>query len=69
MALQISPDVTERGLTCDVPNRPFVLEAEVEIAPAANTALEGLYMSDGMYCTQCEAEGFARSPITLTAPT
>ena len=56
----ISPDVTERGLTCDVPNRPFVFEAEVEIAPAANTALEGLYMSNGMYCTQCEAEGFRK---------
>ena len=56
----ISPDVTERDLTCDVPNRPFVFEAEVEIAPAANTALEGLYMSNGMYCTQCEAEGFRK---------
>ena len=56
----ISPDVTERGLTCDVLNRPFVFEAEVEIAPAANTALEGLYMSNGMYCTQCEAEGFRK---------
>ena len=56
----ISPDVTERGLTCDVPDRPFVFEAEVEIAPAANTALEGLYMSNGMYCTQCEAEGFRK---------
>ena len=56
----ISPDVTERGLTCDVPDRPFVFEAEVEIAPAANTALEGPYMSNGMYCTQCEAEGFRK---------
>ena len=56
----ISPDVTQRGLTCDVPDRPFVFEAEVEIAPAANTALEGLYMSNGMYCTQCEAEGFRK---------
>ena len=56
----ISPNVTERGLSCDVPDRPFVFEAEVEIAPAANTALEGLYMSNGMYCTQCEAEGFRK---------
>src|SRR5690606_6300021 len=30
------------------------------IDPAANTALEGLYRSGGMYCTQCEAEGFRR---------
>jgi aminopeptidase N len=33
---------------------------EVEIDPKANTALEGLYMSNGMYCTQCEAEGFRK---------
>lgn len=38
----------------------FVLESEVEIAPSENTALEGLYQSNGMYCTQCEAEGFRR---------
>ncbi|MBM1219454.1 aminopeptidase N [Ponticoccus sp. SC2-23] len=56
----VSPELTDRGLTCDVPDAPFVWEAEVEIAPADNTALEGLYMSNGMYCTQCEAEGFRR---------
>ncbi|MBM85600.1 MAG: aminopeptidase N, partial [Rhodospirillaceae bacterium] len=28
--------------------------------PFENTALEGLYLSNGMYCTQCEAEGFRR---------
>ncbi len=33
---------------------------ETEIDPAANTALEGLYLSGGMYCTQCEAEGFRK---------
>ncbi|MDZ4067559.1 MAG: aminopeptidase N, partial [Tabrizicola sp.] len=42
----------------DLPDGPFTLDTEVEIAPQANTALEGLYMSNGMYCTQCEAEGF-----------
>ena len=41
----------------DLPDR-FTFEAEVEIDPANNTALSGLYMSKGMYCTQCEAEGF-----------
>ncbi|MFZ3584587.1 aminopeptidase N [Loktanella sp. DJP18] len=56
----VSPTITAQGLTCDVPDRPFVWEAEVEIAPAQNTALEGLYMSNGMYCTQCEAEGFRK---------
>jgi len=55
------PDAT--GLTLPaslLPNAPFILETEVEIAPEGNTALEGLYMSNGMYCTQCEAEGFRK---------
>ncbi len=59
--LAVTPD--ETGLTVPVamlPEGAFVLETEVEIAPAANTALEGLYMSNGMYCTQCEAEGFRK---------
>ena len=56
----VSPEMTETGLTLPVPDGPFTFEAEVEIDPAANTALEGLYMSNGMYCTQCEAEGFRK---------
>ncbi|MBF4992211.1 aminopeptidase N [Methylophilus sp. QUAN] len=38
----------------------FTLTIVSEIDPAANTALEGLYQSQGNYCTQCEAEGFRR---------
>jgi len=56
----VRPSMVEGGLTCEVPDAPFTWEAEVEIAPARNTALEGLYMSSGMYCTQCEAEGFRK---------
>src|SRR5690606_22751819 len=55
--------LTDTGLTIHaaaLPDQPFTLRTEVEIAPAANTALEGLYMSRGMYCTQCEAEGFRK---------
>ena len=33
---------------------------ETLINPAANTQLMGLYASNGMLCTQCEAEGFRR---------
>ena len=40
-----------------------VLETRVRIRPDANLALEGLYRSHGLYCTQCEAEGFRK--ITL----
>jgi len=54
------PSVTDEGLTAQVPDAPFIWECEVEIAPESNTALEGLYMSNNMYCTQCEAEGFRR---------
>ena len=45
-----------------IPNVPdaFVLETEVEIDPENNKALEGLYMSGGRFCTQCEAEGFRK---------
>ncbi len=56
----VTPELTDQGLTCAVPDAPFVWEAEVEIDPKGNTALEGLYMSNGMYCTQCEAEGFRK---------
>ena len=37
-----------------------MIETEVSIAPRANTRLMGLYESNGMLCTQCEAEGFRR---------
>ncbi|MDK3016142.1 aminopeptidase N [Pseudodonghicola flavimaris] len=57
---EITPEVTPEGLTAEAPDAPFVWEAVVEIDPAGNTALEGLYMSNGMYCTQCEAEGFRK---------
>ena len=56
----VSPIKTKNGLTCKVPEEPFVWESEVEIQPDTNTRLEGLYISNGMYTTQCEAEGFRR---------
>ncbi|MDB5467872.1 MAG: pepN, partial [Phenylobacterium sp.] len=45
-----------------IPDAPdtFVLETEVEIDPENNKALDGLYMSGGRFCTQCEAEGFRK---------
>ncbi|MFA7454837.1 MAG: aminopeptidase N [Desulfobulbaceae bacterium] len=38
----------------------FDLEVETVINPRDNTELEGLYLSGGNFCTQCEAEGFRR---------
>ncbi|GLS88034.1 aminopeptidase N [Cypionkella aquatica] len=59
----VAAAVDATGLTlaaAHLPQAAFVLETEVEIAPEGNFALEGLYMSNGMYCTQCEAQGFRK---------
>lgn len=42
------------------PARPFQLRSRVRIHPETNTTLEGLYVSGGLFTTQCEAEGFRR---------
>ncbi len=53
--------VSDTELTiAKVPQKPFVLSIVTECDPVGNTALSGLYMSNGMYCTQCEAQGFRR---------
>ena len=43
-----------------LPDRPFELRTVVAIEPQKNTQLSGLYKSSGIFCTQCEAEGFRR---------
>ncbi len=48
------------GLRIPDPGASFQLTIETRIAPEKNTALSGLYMSGGRFCTQCEAEGFRR---------
>jgi aminopeptidase N len=58
----------EKSLTVNAVPDAFRLRTVGEIDPAANTALEGLYMSHGMYCTQCEAEGFRRITWYLDRP-
>ncbi|MBR9727854.1 aminopeptidase N [Shewanella intestini] len=46
----------------------FSLTVVTLLDPEANSSLEGLYMSDGAYCTQCEAEGFRRITYFLDRP-
>ncbi|MBQ3035162.1 MAG: aminopeptidase N, partial [Alphaproteobacteria bacterium] len=46
------------SLTLYPKNKNFVLETEVEINPESNTRLMGLYVSNDIFCTQCEPEGF-----------
>lgn len=42
------------------PTGQFTLQLVTELNPESNRALMGLYLSNGIYCTQCEAEGFRR---------
>jgi aminopeptidase N len=51
----------------EVPEK-FILDVVTEIAPAENTLLSGLYTSKGLFCTQCEAEGFRRITYFLDRP-
>jgi len=46
----------------------FTLLIENHINPQANTALEGLYLSSSMLCTQCEAQGFRKITWFLDRP-
>lgn len=50
--------VSAEQLTIQNVPASFTLEIKTELRPQENTFLEGLYRSNGMFCTQCEAEGF-----------
>ena len=56
------------SLTIDSVPDSFELRCEVKINPAANTRLEGLYLSNGNFCTQCEAEGFRHITYYIDRP-
>ncbi|WP_298289150.1 aminopeptidase N [Novosphingobium sp.] len=47
-------------LVVTLPGDAHAVGIETLIDPAANTQLSGLYASNGLLCTQCEAEGFRR---------
>ena len=50
------------------PDDVFTLEIDTQIDPSNNTKLSGLYRSKGVYCTQCEAEGFRRITYFIDRP-
>jgi len=58
----------DKGLTLANPPAKLILEIESEINPSANTELEGLFISNGMFCTQCEPEGFRRITYFIDRP-
>ncbi|WP_127524402.1 aminopeptidase N [Mesorhizobium sp. Z1-4] len=64
--VEVAPD----RLAIKAPPRAkrFKLRIETDVDPAANRALSGLYQSNGVFCTQCEAEGFRRITYFLDRP-
>ena len=65
---QAEYELTGEGLTIAVVPDEFEVACSVEIDAAANTRLEGLYLSNGNFCTQCEAEGFRYITYYLDRP-
>lgn len=61
---------SQSGEQLTIANVPasFSLRCETRIRPQDNTSLEGLYKSSGMFCTQCEAEGFRKITYYLDRP-
>jgi len=61
--------LTDTSLTlAKTPSAPFTLEITTIVNPEANKALQGLYRTHSVYCTQCEAEGFRRITYFLDRP-
>ncbi len=60
--------LSDSHLTLQPTQEQFVIDSSVRIHPESNTALEGLYKSGSMFCTQCEAEGFRKITYYLDRP-
>ena len=60
--------LSDSHLTLQPDSASFVIDSSVRIHPESNTALEGLYKSGSMFCTQCEAEGFRKITYYLDRP-
>jgi aminopeptidase N len=59
---------SDSTLLIDEVGNDFTIAITCRINPAANSSLEGLYVSDGAFCTQCEAEGFRKITYFLDRP-
>lgn len=60
--------VSEESLTIPSDLKEFECLIQNEINPENNQALSGLYISNGIFCTQCEAEGFRRITYFIDRP-
>jgi aminopeptidase N len=65
-AIEVTPD--RLVLSKPPAKERFHLTIDTRVSPSTNTALMGLYRSNGVYCTQCEAEGFRRITYFLDRP-
>jgi len=61
-------EIQKEYLTVIEVSEKFSLSTRVKIYPNKNTSLEGLYLSNGKFCTQCEAEGFRKITYYLDRP-
>lgn len=61
-------NLTASTLTLNEVPQQFILCIKTEIKPHENTQLSGLYLSNGKYTTQCEAQGFRRITYFLDRP-
>lgn len=61
-------EITENGLVLKGLSDQNILHCVTKIDPKNNTSLEGLYKSQRMFCTQCEAEGFRKITYYLDRP-
>jgi len=53
-------EIKEKELVVYPEKKNFTVETVCEIHPEKNTSLEGIYKSEGFFCSQCEAEGFRK---------
>jgi aminopeptidase N len=62
--------LTDDAMTIYSPpaNNTFEVKVDNYINPKTNTSLEGMYFSNGMLCTQCEAQGFRKITFYLDRP-
>lgn len=61
-------ELSDIALSFVPPEGEFTLEIINTMAPEKNKALSGLYKSNGIFCTQCESEGFRRITYYLDRP-
>ena len=66
--LEITPELLTIHALPNDGKDAFILEIITACVPAKNTSLMGLYVSNGNFFTQCEAEGFRKITYFLDRP-